>query len=1150
MKILRPLDGFNFEDLDICPNFFFCSEDEELEEHIAKTKALLLQLLPANALPIFNWSECKPAPSILTLSFLSKSLSSLSIETFVQEMIKRWLIPNDQTTILSSHFMQFYFKHNLKQSFFISEVKIIIKSSREYKLIRTNLPLLKKEIIHGIQSGNSAKSILETKHIPIDQKSFLIREHLIRWIRRFPDDFDEELLHRFAFFQAIVSDKFKEQRSFLHLTKLIGWIYLIPNRLERELRTLPEKRHLLIRLMQQKLSFTFGQKPVLGMIIGLNFFDQFEFFEEKHILLSVQKFFPYIRLVSGSFYRFQKPPNPIVMIYVELEKEDGSTFSFKEIKTLRNHLSDELNKRIETLVPSLFIVRNEEEIMRQILFLSQEIKELDDYPQITISFDQHSQEDLTFTVVLLRIKDESSQPIEILLRDINPNIRFIIDRVQNVRYLNKIHPIEANVFRLQITKLPSFLRMDFSVNLYLARQEILHFLTKQIGEVRDYNGGMILKQGELLADFKRLFQDLSGSNQERLENFFYSLNPIEAQAIMPLNDLSFFFECFLNLSEKTFPKNIDYQFDMKQSDGKQFILIRSKESDYQTFVMNHLKDLKLYNRSIISVALFFEGFYYLGYYFTNIKKDQEKKLEQAIQLSLNQWVFNQQKPKILRLATTFDVSLDPRVGGDVESSIFNKLLFEGLMRRNRDGVPECAIAESYNLSEDRLRYMFKLRKTFWSNGSPLVAYDFEYAWKKILSPDFSTSFSFLFGPILNAREAKDGKVSLDQVGIKAIDDDTLVVDLAYQAPYFIELIAHTIYSPINHRFEKMHPNWSTQKNNEFICNGPYKLKECHLVYNYELEKNPYYWKHDQIYFDHIVFNNKLKNKEILDMYNQGTIDYSGVPLSSIDCFKKDIRKEDFGSVDLGVLFWICLNVEQFPFGNLNMRRALAAALNRKDICKSYMHSNAPAYTILPHHITNHLNSKHLIKESSDDARVYFQQALDELKIKRGDIPIITLMHSRHDKIRGEILKKVKNQWETILGIKTQLESFEWHRFFDQTTKGHYHVGLIKWRSYFNDPIYTLNAFKYRNEGVNFSNWENKQFQDILKQSDNEKDLKLRNNYLIEAEKILMNEMPVIPLSYHKCCFAKSPKLKVYPSFFSKEGPYDFSQISIDDTKLK
>src|SRR5262249_13163903 len=145
---------------------------------------------------------------------------------------------------------------------------------------------------------------------------------------------------------------------------------------------------------------------------------------------------------------------------------------------------------------------------------------------------------------------------------------------------------------------------------------------------------------------------------------------------------------------------------------------------------------------------------------------------------LNDWEQKVKSKKILKIALEYSlVSLDPRIGGDIAASEVIKLLFEGLTRYGPTGQIENGVAESILISQDGKIYTFKLRSSLWNDGTVVSAYDLEYAWKKILSPDFKTPFDYLFDPIRNAKEAKEGKVPSSEIGIKVIDDRTLQVEL-------------------------------------------------------------------------------------------------------------------------------------------------------------------------------------------------------------------------------------------------------------------------------------------------------------------------------------------------------------------------------------
>ena len=151
-----------------------------------------------------------------------------------------------------------------------------------------------------------------------------------------------------------------------------------------------------------------------------------------------------------------------------------------------------------------------------------------------VNFEKQDADELYFTVLVLRVLKKSDLPLEDSFGKVKDVFRFLPDRVQNVGYVRKKNPKEANVFQLCIPKEKSILRADSSFNYYLARQKILSIITAAFGEVRDYNGGMILKQGELFSQFKHAFSGFVQKDQELLEDFFFALSPIEAQATTSL----------------------------------------------------------------------------------------------------------------------------------------------------------------------------------------------------------------------------------------------------------------------------------------------------------------------------------------------------------------------------------------------------------------------------------------------------------------------------------------------------------------------------------------------------------------------------------------------------------------------------------------
>ncbi|WP_316358026.1 peptide ABC transporter substrate-binding protein [Candidatus Neptunichlamydia sp. REUL1] len=1138
------------EDLTIRPAFSFYSRSKNLLAHVKQIQEALVSVLPSplpfydreslakwvnSSLPYIIWSPFESPPDCVSIYFLIKPLSSIPSETFISEMIKRWLLPYQETIILSFEHMSFTFDHYPKETLFFGEAKVLIQNKKEATLLKENLPLLKKEIASSISAGRYAKSLLETKALPLDHKMNLIRESFIKLLHRYPDDLDEVIFERLAYMQVYSSKEFRMERSYSHLGRILLSFLSGRSQLAREINVFPEKRHMKIRFLATELSFPFGKKPVLGLSIGVNLFHKYEFFDEKHVLRAVQKFIPDIRIVPGSIYQSSHLNDPIISLYLELEKIDGSSITLEDRKQLKGQLEEELKKRIEHLVPSIFTVRNEEETMRNILMLSRELKSKDDIPQMMISFDQHSQEDLVFTVVLLRVKSEGTPPLQDLLKNADPLVRFVPDRIQNVSYIRKSHPIEANVFRLHMAKLPSFLRMDFSVNLYRAREEVVKFLSRHIGEIRDYNGGMMVKQGELLTQFKRLFQDISQRNQDLLENFFYSLNPIEAQATISLPSISLFFETFIQAVENEFPRDRSCLLERGEDENITVVVVRGNNPELLTLVEDALLDEIIQGRNLVSSSLTFEGSYYLGFLCNDPAKEKHEAFKAIVNQTLKKWKEDQDNLQILKVPYSNFVSLDPRIGGDQDSSVFVKLLFNGLMRIGRNGKPKYSVAEKFTVSDDKKTYVFKLRESYWSNGAPVVAFDFEYAWKKVLSPGFVTPFAYVFYPIKNGKKAKEGKVEIEEVGIEAIDERTLKVELENPAPYFIELTANILYSPVNHQVDQRHPNWSKQKNENFVCNGPFRQVEPSQGYFFNFIKNSKYLMKEDVKLDQILCI-RTEMKHAIEMFRQKQLHCLGTNLLQLNHLQFKLEDENVTHYLSPKTFWQCFNVNHFPFNYKKIRRALSKAVSRKEIIETHPAKRVPAYTPLPYQLTLCQDADFLIKEDHQGAQVLFAEALKEIKMKIEDFPIIYISCVDQEKSSAVILK---NQWEKTLGIKCEVEVSPWNQHFQKLNLRNYQVGSIYWTSWVNDPIYTLQSYKYGKERVNFTGWENKEFQSFLDASDRTIDIEKRKKYLFQAEKMVIEEAIVIPICYSVEHMIKDPDLELAHS--SSHGTVDFSQ---------
>ena len=1142
--------------LHVQPKFAYPFQSEEIEKHILHIEKILHQLIPhellhserkaliswiKSALPYFKWDECMATPDCLTVYLFCRPPGDLNVEDFLLETLKRWLVPEKELSILYYRYLHFYLPEISQDSYFVAEAKVLLEDARDLIITKKNLPLIAKEIAGGVVASKYAKFLLETKSVSYDRKQILIHQDLIKLIKRRSDDFDLGIFTELNRFMALTGEEFRGQRFFRHITRIVSSLYLLRKNLRRAVNIFSEKRHLNVRFFSTYLTFPFGKKPVLGLSIGLNVFHKHECLEENHIEGAVQRYIPNARILSNTFYLSSQ--DFLRTFYVELEKSNGSKFTIQEVRLLKEVLVEELKIRIENLIPQVFMIRNEEEIMKDILLLSRELKYVNDIPQVLISFQEQSTADLTFTVILVRLVQNKGTvtSLESILRDRNPSLELKFDRVQSVGFVRKKYPKEANVFRIKIEKDSSFIRADASVNLYLARQKITSILSNTFGEIRDFNGGIIAKQGEAFSQFKQAFLEESKDNLDFLESFFFSINPIEKQATLPFSALKIFYELFKESLKHELPKKDTYFFKRHIDNNRVFVVVRVSEYSLKKHIEESFRTLQIPGKGLVTAKAETQGYLTLGYLYDCEDLDRQVIIFEAVKKGVKSWLNRLSKMQIMRLhhSTPF-FSLDPRIGGDEQSCTMHRMLFEGLMRIERNGKPALALAESYQVSKDKKKYMFKLRKSFWSDGSPLIAYDFVYAWKKVLSPDFKTPFAYLFYPIKNAKQAKEGLVSIDEVRIRAISDQALEIQLENPISYFLELTAQTIYSPINHNLDCKHPDWFTLEGNAYVCNGPFKLKKNRINNRRELINNELYWDKKNVNLDQIMLI-KTDKSSAHSMFKNNELDWIGWPFGSFDVFNGQYTRERLELPSVSESYWYYFNTSRYPLNNKKIRQALCFAIDYKQFEKPKDIKVTPHGLPLPVEHT-FLDLKVTKVTDLKKARKLFQEGLKELGLKHEELPTHTICVPYKTVVNDFLVE----QWEKNLNLKCRIEILDWPTLFTKMFSGDFQIAQCFWRAWIDNPIYTLNIYRHIHEKINISRWEHPEYKKLLDLAEKEINSQKRNHFLKEAEKILLEHRPylapfTIPLYVMR-------KKNVKGVHISRVGVMDLKWASIEKTK--
>lgn len=932
---------------------------------------------------------------------------------------------------------------------------------------------------------------------------YQVYEKLKKWIARFPVYGDSSIFNDLILFYSLATKKYLDHRRPSHLYRIILSVYLMQKKLLRLSTFSSHLRHLEVKWFPASLVFPFALKPVFGCLIGFNLMDRYEVFDEENVLLVLQKHFPELRLVKESTYVHRSQHHNLKIFYLELEKRAGSSFSLAEQSLIKKEIERKVKSSIQKLAPAIFMRRNEEEVYKNILALSQEIHSAQDLPQAVITLEQQTTEEIVFLVTLVYL----APPQPFFLGERFSSNNFVSERVSIVRYLNG-HPIEAHVFRLHLPRDLPILRSDGSLDFYSARQKIAELMIDAIGEFRDYNGGILVKQQELLKRFKGNFPEMALVDPELMETFFYGLVPLEKQVLLNPETLSALFYYFLEVRKEAISDCRSHFLKVYEKDQQIFFIVKAKDSALKNVIPSFLQEpfFKIcdvaYNVVDVADGVFFN-------YVVSDVADRQSLIEK-LQAFLEGWQKKIEDEQILKIGLEYTVvSLDPRIGGDFVSNNIIKLLFEGLTRFGRNGKVENGIAESITRSPDCKEYTFELRPSFWNDGSLVSAHDFEYAWKKILSPDFKTSFAYLFYPIKNAKEAKEGTVGMEEVGIKVLDERTLKVELNYPAFYFLELTTNTLYSPVHRLIDQQHPQWPYQVEKNYPCNGPFQLQVNHPGQGYKLVKNPHYWDIANTTLDQVILT-QTNPHQALQSLQKGEFDWIGNPMGSWYPFYSPGENENIISSSNEMICWHVFNILKPPFNYRKIRKAVALSLDRSLFMgESFSHLTHPAYSPL---FSNHSFGSRFPEVDLEEAQKLWAESLKELGLSTSDLQPFTIIYHQRG-ARELIALSVQKQLKEVLGIECKLKSMPWSDFFRHMTQGDFEMGLMQWVSWIDDPVYTLNAFRSKNEDINFSKWEHPGFHSLLDLGDKEINLEKRSLYLAQAEKILCDEMPVIPLFY-------------------------------------
>lgn len=489
-------------------------------------------------------------------------------------------------------------------------------------------------------------------------------------------------------------------------------------------------------------------------------------------------------------------------------------------------------------------------------------------------------------------------------------------------------------------------------------------------------------------------------------------------------------------------------------------------------------------------------------------------------------------------------TIDPaRSTGLVEAKV-ELQCFEGLTRLGKNDEPVPGAAESWTISPDGKRYTFQLRESKWSNGDTVTAHDFEYAWKRALSPKLGSEYAYQLFYIKNGEKYNKGLADESKVGVKAVDARTLRVELEAPTPYFLSLTAFPTLFPVNKKTVGAAPLKWASKPETYIGNGPFKLVEWKHRYEMRLEKNPLYWDAGRVKLDGLVYAMIEEATTALSSFESGQIDYmENPPFHEIERLKKENKL--FVS-PLIATYFVRFNAAKPPFNDARVRETFCLALNRFELTQRVLKGGqVAANAFVPFGIPDaggkdfRVNGGALIQDGFQRSIVILSEK-DYAKLQAAFKSLSYLYDT--NELHKIIAEALQGMWKENLGVQVELRNVEWKVYLQNVRGLQYTLARARWYGDYLDPMTFLDMF-VTDGGNNQTGWSNKKYDALIASAKNENDAKKRSSFLHQAENILMKELPVCPVFFLTDQYLSQPRVRnVHRSML---GMVDFKEAFIE-----
>ena len=436
-------------------------------------------------------------------------------------------------------------------------------------------------------------------------------------------------------------------------------------------------------------------------------------------------------------------------------------------------------------------------------------------------------------------------------------------------------------------------------------------------------------------------------------------------------------------------------------------------------------------------------------------------------------------------------------------------------------------AESWSISDDGKEYIFKLNKNAkWSNGDPVTADDFVWSWKRILTASLGSQYPDMLYYLVGAYEYHNGQIdNFDEVGVKAIDTHTLKVNLKNPTPFFIGLLSHYSTWPVHKETVLKHGDiddrngeWTRPGN--FVCNGPFQLKTWELNNKIVVEKNPHYYDASMVRLNEIHYY-PVSNVMTEDrMFRAGQLHLtSSMPTQKCPIYIEEKNPNLKIDPYMGTYFYR-INTENETLNDVRVRKALAYSIDRQLLVdKVTQCGQIPAYSFTPPGSNGYQPSTEIPYDP-----VLAKQLLAEAGYSpENPFPKLEILFNTNEGHR-KVALAIQQMWQNELGIEVELVNQDWKVYLSREMVGDFQISRAGWIGDYEDPNTFLDLMR-PNRGNNKTGWENMDFDALVEEANTINDQEKRYELLNEAEKILIDNMPIIPLYTYVRVYQLSPDVK-------------------------